>query len=92
MATKLVAELKVGDVVAPPKREVSLWMKRTAAEKGLDESVLAITIEEVYEGFADKKGRWIHVKGFLPQAWFGEGKRFPFTFKARPETVWPVLN
>jgi len=84
---KPVADLKVGDVVAPPQREVSLWMKRTAAEKGLPESVLSITIESIHEGAPDKRGRWICVKGFLPQAWFGDGKRFPFTFKARPDTL-----
>jgi hypothetical protein len=89
---KRVADLQVGDVVTPPQREVSLWMRRVAAEKGLPDSVLAIAIERISEGAADKRGRWICVSGYLPDAWYSSGSRFSFTFKARPETPWPVLR
>ena len=98
---KKVEDLKVGDVIAPPAREVSLWMKRDAREKGLPESVLAITIETIYQGEPDKRGGWVCIAGYLPEAWYTTtgadnirqpGKRYLFRFKARPATPWIVVQ
>ena len=87
-----VADLQVGDVVSPPQREISLWMRRDAVNKGLGEAALAITIETVREGPPDKRGRWVCIAGYLPKAWYTSGTRYLFTFKARPETLWPLLS
>jgi len=87
-AEKPVSEIRPGDVILPPARELSLWMRRDAATKGLPASALRITVERVREGEADKRGRWIIVSGYLPDAWYNGHGRYPFTFKARPATPW----
>lgn len=83
--------LKVGDVVMPPAREVQLWMARDAAEKGMSTADLGIMLTDVHEGAPDKKGRWIVFKGFLRDEWYQGRRQYPFIFKARPETPWPVV-
>lgn len=104
MQTVTVETLKVGDVIWPPARELSLWMRRSCKEKGLLGSALALTVREVREGRPDKRGRWLIVKTEqTPEwnalntgnndIWCGPGSRsHSFNFKARPETPWPVLS
>ena len=91
-ATVPAHSLRVGDVVMPPAREVSLWMARSAAEKALPLSGLGITLEDVHEGEPDKRGRWLWFSGYLCDAWYGDGNRHPFKFKARPDTKWAVVS
>jgi hypothetical protein len=88
--TRKKAELlAVGDVIMPPPREVSLWMRKRAAERGLPESALYLTVAEVREGEPDSRGRWLAVNGLHTAEW-AEGARRPFRFKVRPETLWLV--
>lgn len=92
VAEKVPADqLRVGDIVLPPDRELKLWMLRDAAAKGIAPGDLGIMLTEVSEGFADKRGRWLLFKGYLRDAWYQGRKPHPFTFKARPETPWPLL-
>ena len=94
MTTKIAAEqLKIGDKIMPPAREVQLWMRRDIQERGLPESALHLTIIEVREGNADKRGRWLIIKAeHAPEWWRAENSnRYPFAFKARPETPWMVV-
>ena len=92
VAEKVPADqLRVGDIVLPPDRELKLWMLRDAAAKGIAPGDLGIMLTEVSEGLADKRGRWLLFKGYLRDAWYQGRKPHPFTFKARPETPWPLL-
>lgn len=83
--------LKVGDLVMPPDRELRLWMRRTAAKKGMSEDELGIMLTDIHEGTPDKKGRWLWFTGYLRDKWYAGGKQFPFKFKARPDTLWAVV-
>ncbi len=90
--TVTIENLKVGDVILPPERELRLWMRRHIAEKGMSESALYLTITEIKEGARDKKGRWIIIKSAESAEWTaGQVRTFPFTFKARPGTPWPLI-
>lgn len=92
VAEKVPADqLRIGDIVLPPDRELKLWMLRDAAAKGIAPGDLGIMLTEVNEGLADKRGRWLLFKGYLRDAWYQGRKPHPFTFKARPETPWPLL-
>lgn len=84
--------LKVGDTIMPPAREVSLWMRRHAQDKGLSEAALYLTIIEVREGSPDKGGRWLVVSSDQTAEWNEGHKPFPFRFKVRPETPWPKIK
>jgi len=89
-------DIKEGDLVLPPEREIRLWMRRALGEKKLAESALLLTVAEVSEGKPDKKGRWTVVKGRYSREWCGDyanplGDYF-LTFKARPETPWTILR
>lgn len=88
-------DIKVGDIVLPPRREISLWMQRTLAEKGLSPKALELTVVDVREGKADKKGQWLVIKGQYSREWtkdYGEPERDYFmTFKARPQSHWEIL-
>lgn len=81
------ANLKTGDVILPPAREMRLWMRRTLAEEGRPESDLHITITSIREGRADKNGAWLIVKG--DGAFLSVGG---WTIKMRPDTQWPVVR
>lgn len=45
-----VETLRVGDVILPPAREVSLWMRRHAREHGLSDNALRLTITDIRDG------------------------------------------
>jgi hypothetical protein len=93
--TKIVAQqLKIGDTIMPPAREVQLWMRRDIQERGLSETALYLTITEVREGDADKRGRWLIITANHAPSWWHEGSvnRYPFKFKARPETPWQIVE
>ena len=87
MTTTTVSDLRPGDVIAPPARELALWMRRDAAAKGVPESMLRITVESIRDGAPDARGSWVIISGYLPDAWYG-GTRYAWTFKARPATRW----
>ena len=86
-----VEQLKVGDLILPPARELQLWMRRHCQELGLSESALHLTIREKYEGAPDKRGRWVVVKCDQTKEWNAGRQGGSFTFKARPETYWPTV-
>ena len=96
MATQstTVQNLRPGDVILPPARELSLWMRRTAHERGLTEDALRLTVTEIRDGQPDKRGRWLIIKTEQdPRWWSGTtATPRPFTFKARPETTWPKVT
>jgi hypothetical protein len=90
-----VRELKIGDKIMPPRREIRLWMRRHAAERNLPESALALTIIEIREGNVDKGGRWLVVKCLQTPEWTAnfvdpDPAAHKFTFKARAETPWQM--
>jgi|SRR5579871_4115843 len=94
--TKIVAELKAGDVILPPAREIQLWMRRHLREHGLSEAAIHLTVTAVDEGTPDKRGRWLLVRTRQTAEWCAncvnpDPAAHPFTFKARPETPWPVV-
>ena len=92
MTTKRAAEtIKIGDVIMPPAREVSLWMRRHTVQNGLSEDALLLTVKEIYEGAPDKTGRWLVIETDHSPEWnAGRERTFPFKFKARPATPWIV--
>ena len=90
--TRPVQTLKVGDVILPPAREMSLWMRRVLAEKGLPESALYLTITDIREADADARGRWVTIGTLQDAAWCSPLPRQRWTFKARPQTLWPVVT
>ena len=102
--TILAETIRIGDVILPPARELSLWMRRTCAEKGLPESALYLTVREIREANPDKRGRWLIIKTEqtpewnAPNSgnndiWCGPGSRsHSFNFKARPTTPWPLIQ
>src|SRR3990167_4048454 len=45
--TRPAETLRVGDVIFPPAREVSLWMRRNARERGLPDTALYLTVRAV---------------------------------------------
>jgi hypothetical protein len=97
MATTATAEtIQVGDVILPPARELSLWMRRTAREKGLGDEALYLTVTEIREGTPDKGGRWIVIKSQQTAEWKRdyrpESTDLPFVFKARPATPWSIIS
>ena len=64
-----VRDLRPGDVIMPPAREVSLWMRRTLEQEGLAEEALYLTVIEVKEGRSDRNGSWIVVKAIHTPEW-----------------------
>jgi hypothetical protein len=88
MTKILVQDLKIGDTIMPPARELSLWMRKRLQEKNLPESALHLTITEIIEGASDKRGRWLIIRTNQTPEWNAGGKDLPFSFKARPETPW----
>lgn len=86
------AELRAGDVVLPPARELTLWMRRVLRERGLPDSALELTVVAVREGNPDKRGPWLVVTTRQTEAWLGGRPGHPFVFKARPATPWPLVR
>lgn len=92
---KVLAEtLRPGDVIRPPARELSGWMRKRAAERQLDESALCMTVSSVREGQADAGGRWVLITAQMSNAWHeAQGsRRHDWTFRARPGTPWPLIS
>ena len=83
-----IKDIKKGDVIYPPAREVRLWMRRWIEEKGLSESALHLTVKEIRETYPDKKGTWLLVTTERNAEWNGSQAPSDFRFKARPETNW----
>jgi len=94
MATKKIAvsELKPGDKILPPERELRLWMRRDLAQRGLPESALVMTIEQVELARRDKRGDWWRITAHLSPEWYGDRPAYPWKIAARPETLWPVVT
>ena len=92
-----VSDLKPGDVIMPPPREVSLWMRDTLKREGLPESDLLLTIVEVKKGRTDTRGDWTVIKAKHTEGWLrrysnSDPMRNLFSFKARPDTLWLVAE
>lgn len=85
-------DIRAGDTVRPPERELRLWMRRDAAEKGLDDYALWLNVTEVRDFPPDKKGRWLVVEGFMAPQWYGDRTPYLWTFKVRPNTPWPIAD
>jgi hypothetical protein len=82
--------LKIGDEVMPPAREIHLWMRRHITERNLPESALLLTIRKIDEALPDKRGRWLSFTTDQSDQWNEDRpRRFPFCFRARPDTPWP---
>lgn len=88
------SELKIGDVIMPPPREVSLWMRRTCKEKNLPETALYQTIVEIKEGTPDVRGSWLLITCDQTPEWCADyvNGPAPFTFKVRPQTPWITIK
>lgn len=94
--TKIKAsEIKVGDVVMPPDRELSLWMRRHIAEKGLSANALHLTVAAI-DRSADKRGEWIHIKGEYNAEWKSTNadpsRPSYMSFKTLAGKAWPVVK
>jgi hypothetical protein len=92
MTKRIADELKVGDVIMPPPRELQLWMRRDIAKRGLPESALHLTITNIVWGTPDKRGRWLLVTADHAIEWHAGRKPYPIKFKVRPETPWEVVS
>ena len=87
-----IEDLRIGDVILPPARELQLWMRRHAAEQGFSDSALHLTVREISEGQPDRRGRWMIVKCAQTAEWNRGQVGRAFTFKARPATLWPIIQ
>lgn len=95
MGKVLAKNLRVGDKIMPPPRELQLWMRRHAAEKRLPEAALHLTVTQVGYGPADKRGPWLVVRSLHTPEWTADYMKpdpalHPFTFKVRPDTPWQM--
>lgn len=91
--TKVPAkDLRPGDVILPPEREMALWMRRHIRESGLPETALYLTIEEIHDGAPDTRGPWLVVRSRQAEEWYAGHRSYPFTFKVRPATPWPLIS
>lgn len=86
-----IEQVKPGQVILPPARELSLWMWRHCQEQGLPESAVHLTVREIEEGMPDKKGRWLIVRCNQSPEWTKGQPGRSFNFKARPSTPWPIV-
>ena len=78
------SEVKPGDQIMPPARELSLWMRRDCAKKGLPEDALLLHVVEITPDYKiDKGGSWTYIKAMYSQEFAG-GR--PFNFFVRPNT------
>jgi hypothetical protein len=92
MTTQPIESVKRGAVILPPERELSLWMRRHCRELGLPETAMYLTVRDICEGSPDKRGRWVRVMCDHTPAWLQGRPAYSFTFKARPSTLWPVIE
>lgn len=93
MTTKIAAgEIRVGDIIRPPAREMRLWMRRDAMARGLDDAALAMTVLEVSTD-ADAAGPLVRFSATMSDAWHAgkPGTNRPWRFHARPTTRWEML-
>ncbi|HEX8851183.1 MAG TPA: hypothetical protein VF761_16780 [Gemmatimonadaceae bacterium] len=90
---RCASTIAVGDQIMPPARELRLWLRRNLAEKGMTEAEAIMTVTEVKQGAPDKRGPWLLVTAFMPDAWYAEcpSGPYPWTFHIRPDTLWPVV-
>ena len=91
METIRAEELKVGDVIMPPAREIQLWMARAVKDRGLSDAALHLTITKIYEGAPDKKGRWLVISTDQSAEWNAGRGPSNFKFRVRPETSWALV-
>ncbi len=91
MTMKSIEQVKVGEVILPPARELSLWMRRHIQEQGLPETALYLTVREIVEGTPDKRGGWVIVRCDQAQEWNQGRPARSFNFRARSSTLWPVV-
>ena len=87
-------ELKIGDKIMPPAREVRLWMRRRLAEHNLPETALHLTVVSIDEAMPDKGGHWLRITANHAPAWnvgFVMPPR-PMVFKVRPESQWAIVE
>lgn len=88
-----VGSLRPGDVILPPERELRLWMRRECAKRGLNESALRLTVLAVSDGQTDCRGAWSVVTCRETPEWTANRTTsFPFVFRARPCSAWPVIQ
>jgi len=92
-----VSDIKVGDLIYPPQREISLWMQRALRDKDLDETALLLTVVEVRPSTKiDKNGPWTFVKGQYTKEWCKDyvepDKPQYMNFLARPHTPWKGVS
>ncbi len=96
MTTVNASEIRPGDTILPPKREVALWMRRHLSENGLPESALHLTVVSVEEAAPDKAGPWLVITTMHNDEWnAGKPDAYalrPFRFKARPATPWTMIR
>lgn len=92
MKKVIIENVKVGDLVMPPARELNLWMRRTAIARGLPESALHLTVTGIKQGKPDKGGRWLIVETEYSTDWRAGLACRPFCFKARPGKLWAVVG
>lgn len=87
-----VDQIKIGDKILPPARELRLWMRRWAQEHNIPEAEIYMTVLTIEEASPTKKGRWLKITGKMSNTW-DEGKNpHPFKFLAQPHTSWPLAN
>lgn len=87
MNTIRAEEIRVGDVIRPPEREMRLWMRRQIAAGHTAATELDLTVTEVREAAPDKNGPWLLVIAHAPGRHVGQWK-----IKVRPATPWPVVR
>lgn len=96
MSTVKVSDIKVGDLIYPPKREIALWMEKELAKKELPQSALILTVVEARASKPDKNGPWIFIKGQYSREWtknYAEPEKAHYlTFLARPHTPWQIAQ
>lgn len=86
--TTRVADLQLGDRILPPPREVALWMRKALVQKGLTEDALWLTVLALHSAAPDSRGPWMAITAVYGRDWLQGKPAYPWTFKARPETLW----
>lgn len=77
------ADLLPGFIIHPPARELSLWMRKHAAEHGLPAEWLTLTVAGVEPA---KRPGYVLVRAHQP------GRVMPWAFLAKSTTMWPVVS
>lgn len=85
IAHVLVCDLKPGDVIHAPAREMRLWMKRTAAQQGRGPEWLTLTVVSVAPS-ESRGAEWACIKATQP------GNPIPWTLLAKASTKWPLVS